>query len=128
LSKKILSSIRSQAFSFVLAQAIVVFCAACFLYFFAKKITALSFLWGGMICVLPNAYFAHKLFTQTGAQASRQIVTSFYVGEVVKFILTFILFAAVFKYVETNKLLVIIGYIFAQLVFWLAALIRNLNG
>ncbi len=87
--------------------------------------TAFSFFWGGIICILPNAYFAHKLFAKTGAQATRQIITSFYISEVVKFIITIVLFVIAFKYFNMNKLAIFIGYIVAQFTFWFTALFRH---
>ncbi len=74
---------------------------------------------------MPNIYFAYKLFAQTGAQAAKQIVASFYLSEVVKFIITVILFFIAFKYFHTNKLAIFIGYIIAQITFWFTALFRH---
>ena len=59
--------------------------------------SAKSFLTGGMISVLGQGYFAYKLFRFAGAQATRQILRGFYAGEAGKFLITIVLFAAVFK-------------------------------
>lgn len=125
MSKTILSSIRSLAFSYVYIQAIVIICITLSLYLFGKQLIAFSFFWGGLICILPNLYFAHKLFSKTGAQAARQIIASFYISEVVKFIITVLLFIVAFKYLHINKLALFIGYIVAQFAFWFTALFRH---
>jgi ATP synthase protein I len=125
LSKSILSKIRSLAFSYIYIQIIVILCVTGFLSLFGKGIIAYSFLWGGCICILPTAYFARKLFAKTGAKATREIITAFYVGEIVKFIITIILFAITFKYFNVNKLALFIGYLVAQFAFWFTALIRD---
>lgn len=125
LSKTILTKLRSLAFSYIYAQVLVILLITGLLFLLSKSHAALSFLYGGFICIMPNAYFAHKLFKRTGAQAAREIVTSFYVAEVVKFIITIILFAVAFKFLDVNKLALFIGYLVAQFSFWFTALIRN---
>jgi ATP synthase protein I len=121
----LLRSIRNLAYSYIYIQASIVLCISGVLFFLGKCNLSFSFLWGGFTCVLPNAYFAYKLFRRTGAKTSRQIVTSFYLGEVVKFILTVILFTIAFKFFNVNKLALFIGYIVAQIAFWFTALFRH---
>jgi ATP synthase protein I len=125
LSNHVLKVIRNVAFSYIYIQTLVILILSVSLYFLGNKIVAFSFLWGGAICIIPNIYFAHKLFAQTGAAAARNIVASFYVSEVIKFIITIILFFIAFKYLNTNKLALFIGYIVAQVTFWFTALFRH---
>ncbi len=125
LARSVLKAVRSLAFSYVYVQTIVILLLSVSLYFLGNKIIAFSFLWGGAICIVPNVYFAHKMFAQTGAKAAKQIVASFYLCEVVKFIITIILFIVAFKYFHTNKLAIFIGYIIAQITFWFTALFRH---
>lgn len=89
-----------------------------------------SVLLGGMVSVVPNAYFARKLFQHQGARAARQIVNGFYTGEAFKLALTFVLFAMVFKFFKIDPLVFFAAYILAQMVFWFAPLIfdNNRNG
>jgi ATP synthase protein I len=105
-------------------QIVIVLIISGLLLVFSKEV-ALSFLGGGFICIIPNAYFAHKLFAKTGAQATRAIITSFYLGEVVKFVITIILFVVAFKFLNVNKLAIFIGYIVALFTFWLTALFKD---
>ncbi len=84
---------------------------------------AVSALVGGIVCILPNAYFAAKLFKHNGARAARQIVNGFYKGEALKLILSVALFALVFKYLNVNPLVFFVTYIAAQMVFWFAPLL-----
>jgi ATP synthase protein I len=126
VAKPVLNIIRNVAFSYVYGQIIVIAAITAFLYLLGgHNVIAFSFMWGGLICIIPNLYFAHKLFGRTGAQATRQIITSFYFSEVVKFILTILLFFVAFKYFNTNKLAIFIGYIVAQITFWISALFRH---
>jgi len=64
------------------------------------RVSALSALLGGLIFLIPNAYFAHKTFAHQGARAARQIVGAFYRGEAGKLILAAVLFALVFRFVR----------------------------
>jgi ATP synthase protein I len=121
----VLRAIRNVAFSYVYSQTIVILILSVLLFFLESKIVAYSFLWGGAICIIPNIYFAHKLFAKTGATAAREIIASFYISEVVKFIITIALFFIAFKYLKTNKLAIFIGYIVAQISFWFTALFRH---
>lgn len=84
---------------------------------------AFSAVLGGLVCLVPNAYFARKLFKHSGARAARQIVNGFYKGEAFKLMLTVALFAMVFKFLSINPLVFFVAYIAAQMVFWFAPLI-----
>jgi len=50
-------------------------------------ISAYSVLIGGLINVIPNAYFAHKAFRYRGARAAQKIVRELYTGEAIKLLL-----------------------------------------
>ena len=84
---------------------------------------AKSALLGGLVSLVPNAYFARKLFRHQGAHAARQIVNSFYKGEANKMFLSIIMFALVFKFFKIIPLVFFAVYIVAQMVFWFAPLI-----
>lgn len=84
---------------------------------------AMSALLGGLVSIVPTAYFAIKLFKYHGARAARQIVNGFYKGEALKIALTAILFTLVFKFFTIIPLVFLAVYILAQMVFWFAPLI-----
>lgn len=84
---------------------------------------ATSALLGGVVSMVPTAYFAIKLFRYQGARAARQIVNSFYKGEALKMILTIVLFALVFKFFNIIPLVFFATYIVAQMMFWFAPLL-----
>ena len=63
-------------------------------------ISAYSLLLGGLICAIPNGYFATKAFQYRGARAAQKIVQAFYVGEAIKILLMCAGFALSFKYVS----------------------------
>ncbi|MBP8202344.1 MAG: F0F1 ATP synthase subunit I [Pseudomonas sp.] len=55
-----------------------------------------SALLGGLIALLPNAFFAYKAFRYFGARSTKDIVLSIWSGAMGKWILTAVLFALVF--------------------------------
>ncbi len=55
-----------------------------------------SFFAGGLIAVLPQAWFAARVFRHRGAQSAKRMVRNAYSGEVGKFMLSMAGFAALF--------------------------------
>lgn len=98
--------------------AILTAIAVCF-----SSLAALSAGLGGLVSIIPTAYFARKLFQHQGALAARQIVSSFYKGEALKLVLTIALFALVFKFFNIVPLVFFAVYMMVQTVFWFAPLI-----
>jgi ATP synthase protein I len=104
-------------------QLLVVLMVALIAFMVIGVIAAWSVVLGGLVSALPNAYFARKVFKYHGAQAAHKIVNSFYMGEAVKILLTFALFALIFKTLPIVPLALIFGFIVAQLMFWFAPFI-----
>lgn len=91
---------------------IVALVILCLVLLKIDQVWAYSMFCGGLIAVLPQAYFAAKVFGQTGAQSAEAIVKASYSGEVGKFVLTTAGFAVVFATVSPlNGLTVFIGYL-----------------
>lgn len=92
-------------------------------------IPAYSVLLGGLICLVPNAWFAYRTFQFQGARAAQEIVRSFYAGEAGKLALTAIMFAGVFIGVKPlNALALFTGFCLIQLVGWLVPLLYSRTG
>ena len=86
-------------------------------------ITAYSAFIGGLIAIVPNAYFARWAFRFSGAQASADVARSFYRGEAGKFLLTTILFASVFALIKPlNVVVIFLIYIVMMALNWTLAL------
>ena len=90
---------------------------------YSSKAAGVSALLGGLVSVVPNAYFAIKLFRHQGARAAKQIVSSFYKGEAAKIILSIVMFALVFKFANIIPPVFFAVYIVVQMVFWFAPFI-----
>lgn len=82
--------------------------------------TAISALLGGLVCIIPNACFASKLFRYRGARAAKQIVNSFYKGEALKFFLSIFLFTLVFILCRITPLAFFASYILVLMTHWFA--------
>ncbi len=72
-------------------------------------VSAYSLLLGGMISIIPNAYFASKVFRHTGARAMEQIVRSAYLGEIIKLALTGAGFALAWSFVRPLQISGLMG-------------------
>ena len=84
----------------------------CLLLLAFDKVYAYSALSGGLIAILPQAYFAALVFRWRGAKSAEAIARSGYVGEVGKFLLSVAGFAAVFIAVRPIEgLAVFAGYL-----------------
>jgi len=85
-----------------------------------------SVLLGGLICLLPNCYFAYRAFQYEGARAAREIVKSFYRGEAGKLVLTALLFSAVFIGVKPlHPLALMCGYCVVLSLGWFVPLLHG---
>lgn len=91
--------------------------------FFINKTQAYSALFGGLISIVPNMYFARWAFRYSGARAAHKIARSFYRGEAGKFLLTVMLFAGVFVLVTPLGVVALfLAYIVMMVFNWLLIL------
>ena len=85
---------------------------SCLLLLTIDKVVAYSVLGGGLVAVVPQAYFAVLAFRWRGARSARDMVRSGNVGEAGKFLLSVIGFALVFALLHpVNALAVFSGYL-----------------
>ena len=64
------------------------------------SVIAYSSLLGGLVAVMPQAWFTHRVFRQRGARAMKQIARSSYAAETGKFLMAVTGFALVFALVR----------------------------
>jgi len=86
---------------------------------------ASAFFAGALICILPNIYFYLRVFSHHGARAAKRILHAFYWGEAVKYCLTGAGFLITLQWFQ--PVWVFIGYIAAQLGFWLAPIALSMQ-
>ena len=88
-----------QAFRFVLTQLLVTLSLSAILLIF-DRVAAYSSLIGGLIATLANAWFAIKVFRVKPTVTAETLLTTFYVGEIYKFIFTGAMFVIVFVLIK----------------------------
>ncbi|QPK62335.1 ATP synthase subunit I [Methylomonas sp. LL1] len=80
---------------------------------------AMSPLMGSGVALLPNLYFAYKVYLARN-QPAQGIVNAFYAGEAGKLILTAALFTIVLQIPSVDFIRLLIGYVAVLSVFWFA--------
>lgn len=95
------------------------------LAFLSQGVTvALSALVGGLICLMPNIYLAHKLTAHRTADASK-LMRTFYAAEFGKIFITMALFAMVFITQQwVQPLVLLVGFGSAQVAQWVVPLLE----
>ncbi|MBK1734231.1 hypothetical protein CKO15_02820 [Halorhodospira abdelmalekii] len=77
---------------------------------------------GTLIALLPTAYYAAKVFSKAPGTPPRQVVRAFYVGEVVRLILTAALFIIALRWFSGDFVPLITTYAAALSSYWLILL------
>ncbi|MEZ5503037.1 MAG: ATP synthase subunit I [Halioglobus sp.] len=90
---------RPPVHRITLVQLALLF-SLCLVLLAIDKVCAYSVFSGGLIAVVPQAYFAVLAFKLRGARSARAIARSSYVGETGKFLLSVAGFAIVFAVVR----------------------------
>lgn len=97
-------------------QCVVLVLATITVFFPFDWVEAYSAFVGGLISIVPNAYFARQAFRYSGALYAREVNQAFYRGEVGKYATTVILFAVVFAALSPlNVLFLFLAYLAALL-------------
>jgi len=112
----------STVLKILLLQVLIAILIASGFFMLGDSKKALSPALGSVIALLPNCYFAYKIFLSRNLDA-KKIVHSFYTGESTKIILTAALFAMAFKIPDVNLLTLLVGYLAVLSVFWFALIL-----
>jgi len=108
-------------------QWLATFCIAAIL-FVVKRDLALTALLGGMICALPNMYFARQLFTKRRIAEAGLLLRSAYIAEIIKLGLAIALMAIVLiNYKEVHPITLFVTYFIAHSCMWAVPLFKSLS-
>ena len=88
-----------------------------------STIGAKSALLGGLTYLIPNLYLRFRMFRYSGALAAKKIIKGFYQGEALKFALTLVFFATIFKCCVIIPGVFLGSYIGLQMLIWLVPLL-----
>ena len=75
---------------------------------------------GGGISTLTAFYFASKVFSVRIGSPAAKVARAFYIGEVVKLLLTILLLSAALLWLPIAPLPLLVAYIAALMAYWLA--------
>jgi len=75
------------------------------------------------VCIVPGWYFIKRVFKVTGAQNAKKIVKNFYHAEIVKILLSILLFFITIRFATVALLPFFIGFFIAQTVYWFSPFI-----
>jgi len=123
-----LEKTRITAYRQVLLAATSALFVSIILLIFSGFTASVSAFLGGVVWVLPNLYFAHKLFGQLGKIPPQHMVKIFYIAEGVKLALSVLFFVLIIKFLLFVAIVpLFVGYLVAQFVFWLIPLMTELK-
>lgn len=117
MSNRVISRYKGQAYQLALLPVLVVAVIAVGLLIFVNLKAAYSALLGAIVWLLPNWYFIVKFFGGKSGYSAQQLAGRFYQAEVIKLILSIILFIVIIKYVNVLALFVLSAYILAQVLY-----------
>ena len=120
LSKRI----RGEAYQLVIWQLVAIFLMALCALCVQGLTSSLSLLAGGLVYGLANLLFVWRVFRYAGPEEMVQFVTAFFLGEMLKLIISAFLFLMIVKYLPVSLLSVLAGFIGAIVSFWIVCLWR----
>ena len=119
-------TIPSQIQRILVWQWLITFCITAAL-FVVKRDLALSAFLGGLVCALPNVYFARQLYKRRIAIAPA-LLRSAFVAEFIKMGLAVALLAIVLiKYKEVHPIALFVSYFTVHSCMWAVPLITQNN-
>lgn len=80
-------------------------------------------LFGGLVWILPNLYFAWRVFANVSPRAAKQVMRTFFWSEFIKLGLIIGLFLGLTRWFNLPIGPLLIGYFAAQATFWFAPLV-----
>lgn len=114
---------RTPAFPVLVTQLVVTLAVALVLWILQGLTAGYSGLLGGLVALIPNCYFAFRVYRYSGARSARAIVAEFYSGEAGKLILTAVLFITVWLAVKPLVVAAVFGGYLAVLATGASALL-----
>ncbi len=101
-------------------QLLVTLLAAAASFAFNSLQAAYSALVGGGISTVATLYFASTVFSIRIGSPAAKIARAFYMGEVVKMLLTVILLSVALLWFDVSPLPLLLAYMAALMAYWLA--------
>ncbi|MFZ0219172.1 MAG: ATP synthase subunit I [Candidatus Aquirickettsiella sp.] len=87
-----------------------------------------SLVLGIVLWLLPNCYFVIKIMRRLGQMSGSNLLNIFYRAELIKLFFSGIFFIMMIQLLSVNIPIVLLAYLFSQLVFWLLLIIKGKEG
>lgn len=120
--KSLKQLIQRQAYQIVIKQLGCIAAYSILALVFGRPRIGFSVLLGGLAYGLPNLVFVWRVFRYAGASQMAQFMSAFFIGEMVKLILSAILFLIIVKYLPVSLLSVLAGLVGAIVSFWIVCI------
>jgi ATP synthase protein I len=112
--------LRTKALKFIYLQGVVALASALVVWLVWGVLAGKSALTGGFVALLPNLVFTLYAFRFAGARQVQQVYSSIKRGAGLKYLLTIVLFALVFKSSAVMLLPFFSAYVLVMIVSWFA--------
>lgn len=109
-------------FLFQLGGAVI---AIAFSWIWRGQIAGLSAVIGAIIGIVPGLFSAGLLFNKIGAFSAKKVVSTFYLGEVLKFIICSGLFTIASQWSKLGPIPLFGGFIATQLAYFMVLLVER---
>ena len=116
---------RTAALRLVRLQAFIAVITSLIIFFGWGIAPALSALVGGTVSVVPSLVFALYAFRFMGATSVKMVTASFYRGQSLKLLTTFVLFIIAFKFMDVILEPLMVTFIITSFTHWFAPLYFN---
>jgi len=120
VKRRLPASALKAATTIIVIQLVTTLIAAALYGIFANAKAAYSAGIGGGISILATIFFALQVFSARIGTPPDQIAQAFFVGEIIKIILTAVLFSIVIIWLPVSFLPLFLTYAAALLAHWLA--------
>jgi len=114
--------IQNRAYRIVFLQLTGVVMFALLALIINGTTSGFSVLMGGLAYALANLLFVWRVFRYAGASQMTEFMAAFFLGEMLKLVLSAFLFLMIVKYLPVSLLSVLVGYIAAIISFWIVCI------
>jgi ATP synthase protein I len=122
VTKLVVNSIKKKVNQIIFTQFIVAIVLALFFWVLSGGKSAVAALCGGLVYIVPCFLYANRLFANVSPQAIKRIIIVFYLGEILKLLVSVGLFVLLMYLINLPLLPYFLGYLVAALSFCIAPL------
>ena len=101
----------------LLRQFVVTIAIAVIMLITRNRVAAVSAVWGGLLVCLPNLIFAINLFLCKSYRDPKKIVNAFYIGEIIKIMVTILFFITILRFYAIMLAPLLLGMMSCYLVY-----------